>query len=72
MIYCCCRQEQHGSAKWADEGWNPDVSPECYFSVADMELKNPPEIIEGLKNIWIQPFWGYTVPTDAYLNAVCT
>lgn len=63
-----------GSAKWEQmRGWNPDVSPGVVpFSVADMELKNPPEIIEGLKKYLDTAILGYTVPTDAYLNAVCT
>jgi aminotransferase/cystathionine beta-lyase len=40
-----------GSAKYEQmKGWNPNVSEDIVpFSVADMELKNAPEIIEGLK-----------------------
>jgi bifunctional pyridoxal-dependent enzyme with beta-cystathionase and maltose regulon repressor activities len=51
---------------------NPDVSRGVVpFSVADMELKNPPEITEGLKKYIDSTILGYTQPTDSYLNAVC-
>ena len=62
-----------GSAKWQQmREWNPEVSPGIVpFSVADMELKNPPEITEGLKNYLDKVILGYTAPTDAYLDAVC-
>lgn len=53
-------------------GWNPNVSQEIIpFSVADMELKNAPEIVEGLKNYIDTHILGYTLPTTNYLNAVC-
>jgi cystathionine beta-lyase len=62
-----------GSSKW--EGMlkaNPDVSRGIVpFSVADMELKNPPEIIDGLKKYIDSAILGYTMPTESYLNAVC-
>ena len=63
-----------GCAKWEQmKGWNPDVSPGVVpFSVADMELKNPPEITQGLKKYLDETILGYTMPTDAYLNAVCS
>lgn len=62
-----------GCAKWEQmKKWNPDVSPGVVpFSVADMELKNPPEITQGLKKYLDETILGYTMPTDAYLNAVC-
>ena len=62
-----------GSAKWEQmREWNPEVSPGVVpFSVADMELKNPPEITEGLKNYLDQAILGYTMPTKSYLDAVC-
>lgn len=62
-----------GCAKWEQmKRWNPDVSPGVVpFSVADMELKNPPEITEGLKKYLDETILGYTMPTDAYLDAVC-
>lgn len=40
------------------------------FSVADMELKNPPEIVEGLKEYIDKTILGYTNPTDAFYEAV--
>lgn len=62
-----------GSSKWNQmRRWNPGVSEGVVpFSVADMELKNPPEIVEGLKNYIDSAVLGYTQPTYSYLNAVC-
>jgi len=62
-----------GSAKWEQmKGWNPNVSEGIIpFSIADMELKNPPEIIEGLKKYIDSNVLGYTQPTESYINAVC-
>lgn len=42
-----------GSAKWEQmRRLNPNVAPEVVsFSVADMELKTPPEITEGLERL---------------------
>src|SRR5665647_81554 len=62
-----------GSGKWDQMiRCNPDVSRGVVpFSVADMELKNPPEITEGLKKYIDSTILGYTQPTDSYLNAVC-
>ncbi|WP_462411530.1 MalY/PatB family protein [Neobacillus sp. Marseille-QA0830] len=62
-----------GSAKWEQmKGWNPDVKKGVIpYSVADMELKNPPEIIEGLKTYLDTAILGYTRPTEDYSNAVC-
>ncbi len=40
------------------------------FSVADMEFKNAPEIIEGLKSYLDTAILGYTQPTDGYYEAV--
>lgn len=61
-----------GSGKW--EGMlavKPDVSEDVVpFSVADMELKNAPEIIEGLKEYLDHTVLGYTGATDAYYEAV--
>ena len=62
-----------GSSKW--EGMkkkNPDVPAKIIpFSVADMELKNPPEIMEGLKEALDSDLiLGYTTMTPAYLEAV--
>ena len=62
-----------GSIKWEQMLKNnpnaaADVAP---LSVADMELKNPPEIIEGLKDYLDTHILGYTAPTEAYYDAVC-
>ena len=40
-----------GSVKWDQMiAWKADVSPDAVpLSIADMEFKNPPEVIEGLK-----------------------
>lgn len=61
-----------GSAKYEQMlGWNPNVSEGIIpFSVADMELKNPPEIIEGLKKYVDDTILGYTIPTKEYNEAV--
>ncbi|GHU90952.1 hemolysin [Spirochaetia bacterium] len=61
-----------GAAKW--DGMyakkaqvSPGVVP---LSVADMELKNPPEVIAGLKEFLDDAVLGYTMPTKAYYDAV--
>jgi cysteine-S-conjugate beta-lyase len=62
-----------GSAKYDQMlGWNPDVTEDIIpFSVADMELKNAPEIIEGLKKYIDNNILGYALPTEGYKSAVC-
>ncbi len=61
-----------GSSKWEQmKRLNPDVQGIVPFSVADMELKNAPEIIEGLKKFLDEAILGYAVPTEGFLNAVC-
>lgn len=60
-----------GSMKWRElEQYNcaEDVIP---FSVADMELKNMPEVIEGLKEFLDSSILGYANPTEQYKAAVC-
>lgn len=42
------------------------------FSVADMELKNAPEIIDGLKDFLDDVILGYTSPSKGYLDSVCS
>ncbi|WP_035790761.1 MalY/PatB family protein [Butyrivibrio sp. FC2001] len=50
---------------------NPDVPEEIIpLSVADMEFKNAPEIVDGLKDYIGKTVLGYTAPTDGFLNAV--
>jgi len=62
-----------GAAKWEgmySEAKVPlpdDIIP---FSVADMELRNPPEIVEGLKTHLNNVVLGYTRPTKSYFDAV--
>ncbi|MBQ2987733.1 MAG: pyridoxal phosphate-dependent aminotransferase [Clostridia bacterium] len=61
-----------GAYKWdAMKRQNPalpeDIVP---FSVADMEFKNAPEIVEGLKEYLDTAILGYTGPTEAYFRAV--
>jgi putative C-S lyase len=63
-----------GSSKWCEmRTANPDI-PEGIipFSVADMELKNAPQIMEGLRRYLDadQMTLGYTSPTDSYKEAV--
>ncbi len=62
-----------GSSKWnLMEKINSNVSEEIIpFSVADMEFKNPPEIIEGLKKYIDSSIFGYTEATEEYYKAVC-
>ncbi len=53
-------------------GWNPNVSQDIVpFSVADMEIKTAPQIVDGLKNYIDENILGYTGPTEGYMNAVC-
>ena len=65
------RSEQ-GSYKWNGmKRLYPEVPKGIVpFSVADMELKNPPEVVEGLKKYLDEAILGYTGPTDAYLDSV--
>ncbi len=60
-----------GSMKWReleDYDCPEDVIP---FSVADMELKNMPEVIEGLKGFLDSSVLGYANPSEQYKAAVC-
>ncbi|MBR3609869.1 MAG: pyridoxal phosphate-dependent aminotransferase [Oscillospiraceae bacterium] len=61
-----------GSHKW--EGMYaqiPDAGEDVVpLSVADMELKNPPAIIEGLKNYLDKTILGYTGETENYYKSV--
>ncbi|MCQ1530249.1 MalY/PatB family protein [Lutispora saccharofermentans] len=61
------------SSKWDQmKGWNPNVGSDIVpFSVADMELRNAPEIIEGIKEYVDKTILGYTNAGEAYYNAVC-
>ena len=61
-----------GSCKWdAMKKENPDIPDDIVpLSVADMEFKNAPEIVEGLKEYLDTSILGYTGATDAYYDAV--
>lgn len=65
------RSEQ-GSYKWNGmKRLYPDVPKGIVpLSVADMELKNPPEVVEGLKKYLDETILGYTGSTKAYLDSV--
>ena len=61
-----------GSSKW---GWMYEALPQAGedvvpLSVADMELKNPPAIIEGLKKYLDNIILGYTGETEHYYESV--
>lgn len=60
------------SSKWAlMKTKNPNVSENIIpLSVADMELKNAPEIIEGLKTYLDEMILGYTSPGESYFTAL--
>ena len=61
-----------GSLKWdLMYSQNPEVGNEVVpLSVADMEFKNPPELIEGLKKYLDETVLGYTGPTEEYKKTV--
>ena len=63
----------HGSGKWDGmKAKKPDISEGIVpLSVADMEFKNPPEVVEGLKDFLDTHILGYTSPTKDYTDAVC-
>jgi cystathionine beta-lyase len=61
-----------GSGKW-DQMYkiNPDISDDIVpLSVADMEFKTAPEIVEGLKKFLDETILGYTSATDDYYKSV--
>ncbi|AQR95985.1 MalY/PatB family protein [Clostridium saccharoperbutylacetonicum] len=62
-----------GASKWnLMQKLNKDINEEIVpFSIADMEFKNPPEIIEGLKKYMDASVFGYTEATEDYYKAVC-
>ena len=65
------RSEQ-GAYKWmAMKGKNADIPDGIVpLSVADMEFKNAPDIVEGLKEYLDTAILGYTGPTASYFDAV--
>ncbi len=61
------------SNKWANMKLaNPDVPDGIVpFSIADMEFKNAPEIIDGLKDFLTNAILGYSAAGDGFKNSVC-
>jgi cystathionine beta-lyase len=61
-----------GSGKWDEmlkyENVGEDIIP---FSLADMELVNPPEVVNGLKEFIDESVMGYAMPTTDYKKSVC-
>lgn len=50
---------------------NPDMPAGIVpFSVADMEFVQQPELVEGLKAWLDQPIYGYTAPSEEFVEAV--
>jgi aminotransferase/cystathionine beta-lyase len=65
-------RRNQGSDKW-DLMYkkNPQAADNVVpLSVADMELKNPPEIVQGLKDYLDSHVLGYTHPTESYYKAL--
>lgn len=61
-----------GSNKWQEMKGNSVVKENVIpFSVADMELKTAPEIIEGLKDFIDNNVLGYAGSYDGYREVVC-
>lgn len=65
-------RNEMGSRKWAVRSeqfpnMKKDVVP---FNVADMEFKNAPEIIDGLKKRLDNLVLGYCVPTDRFYDSI--
>lgn len=65
------RSDQN-SEKWLlMKETNPDIKPGVPpFSVADMDLKHPPQFIEGMKKYMDNIILGYGMPGDDYFDAV--
>ena len=61
-----------GSVKWDqlskyDLDFNKDIFP---LSIADMEIRTAPEIVDGLKEFLDKAILGYTIPYPDYLESV--
>lgn len=61
-----------GSYKWDQmKEWNPTMDENIYpLSVADVDMKTAPEIVQGLKEYLETAVLGYDAPTKEYLQAV--
>ena len=62
-----------GAGKWdAMREGRPELPKDIVpFSVADMEFKTAPEIVDGLKKYLDTHILGYTSPTEEYRSTVC-
>lgn len=65
-------RKQTGSAKWIQMNhWNPSLDDTIYpLSVADVDMKLAPEIIQGLKDYLDTAVLGYDLPTENYYSSV--
>ena len=68
----CIDRTSQGSKKWllmreAKEDIQEGITP---LSVADLDFPMPPAVVEGLKKDLDSFICGYTLPTDAYFQAV--
>ncbi len=62
---------EQGSRKWQGMYQKKPDADAVPLTMADMELLNAPEIIEGLKDyLSNDAILGYTAPTDKYYDAV--
>ena len=63
-----------GSAKWDDMyALHPDLPEDVIpLSVADMELKNPPQIAQGVGAYLQETVLGYTRPTGSFYDAAAS
>lgn len=70
----CVNRTDTGSVKWEQmREWNPEVSDGVIpLSVADMEFKNPPEVVKGLKDYLDEAVLGYAMAYPAFLQAVAS
>lgn len=61
-----------GSLKWNEMyRYNPDLPDEIVpFSYADMEFRNPPELMEGLREWLDTAILGYAEATDEYYDSI--
>ena len=61
-----------GSEKWAAMyRSNPNVGKDVFpFSVADLDIKTAPEIVEGLQEYIETAVMGYDLPTEDYYRAI--
>lgn len=62
-----------GSNKWKNmKNVNPDVPENIVpFSIADMEFKNCPEIIDGLQKFLKDAILGYSSGSDEFFSSIC-